>query len=95
MKKAIKFKKSKNTTNHFIDSPEERIITILKKYKKIAFTRLSTLAKVHSYSLEKIIDKLQKQGSVVLITNTSYNRDGAITQVGKQVIWKGVKKKKS
>jgi len=93
MKKQLKFKKSKNNTNQFEQKPEERIILTLRQYKKIAYTRLSSLTKVHPYQLEKILDTLQKKGAVVIITHTAYNKDGAITQVGKQVVWKGLKAK--
>jgi restriction endonuclease Mrr len=93
MKKQLKFKKTKDGINHYEQKPEERVIATLKQNKRLAFTRLSTLTKIHPYQLEKIIDSLQKKGMAVLIVQTAYNKDGAITQVGKQVVWKGIKKK--
>jgi len=53
--------------NRFKLSPRERIITLLKEKNEIAISSLMRLAHIQYNYLEKILEKLQKTGQIIII----------------------------
>jgi len=82
-------------------SPKIRILMALEKYENLLRTSLSEFTKIHSYSLDRILIQLQKEGLVVIqdykvssgkITINTERRVILVTEEYKK--WKKVSAKK-
>lgn len=76
---------------NYKETPTERVIKILKSKKEMNITNLLTETHMQLYSLNMILDKLQKSGLIMIVKDTITTFEGKLITNSVIIRWVGVK----